>query len=221
MQFLNIDALTGYSAALDALHTDPRAALVEIVFCYRLGSLSATTVFNDVETLREVAGQVPNEIEFAVTRRYGVDLESLSRGQRARFYVDGDEPETVLLGFTFSPVGELEEWKRYRRDPECKLRLLIDRFDAADRAKSIVEVERAGGPDLWKGPLELPDKAKQAGLQVIYLAKEKKDQCYLRVLPSWPPRTSFCSSNVLSATSMNCHLTRARPVSRVLSHPGR
>ena len=89
----------------------------------------------------------------------------------------------MLLGFTYSPVGELEEWKRYRRDPECKLRLLIDRFDAADLAKSIGEVERAGGPDLWKGPRELPVKAKQAGFQVIYLAKDAKDQCYLRIQP--------------------------------------
>ena len=140
-------------------------------------------MFNDVGTLRELVGYVPDEITSAVTRRYGVDLESLADGP-ARFYVDGDQPETVLLSFTYSAIGQLKEWKRYRRDPDCKERLLIDRFDAADVAKSIGEVEHAGGPDLWKGPLELPDKAKQAGLHVIYLAKEKKDQCYLRVLPS-------------------------------------
>ena len=183
MQFLNIDDLTAYSAALDALSEGQRAALLEIVFCYRLGALSATAVFGDVETLREVAGYVPDEITSAVTRRYGVDLESLAEGP-ARFYVDGDQPETVLLGFTYSAVRDLEEWKRYRRDPDCKQRLLIDRFDAMGEAKSIGEVERAGGPDLWKGPLELPEKAKQAGLHVIFLAKETKDQCYLRVLPS-------------------------------------
>ena len=182
MQLLNIDALTGYSAALDALSARQRAALVEIVFCYRLGSLSATAVFNDVEILYEVAGYIPDEIMPAFTRRYGVDLESLHHSRCARFYVDGDEPGTVLLGFTYSSAGELEEWKRYRRDPVCKQRLLIDRFDAANEAKSIGEVERAGGPDLWKGPLELPEKAKQAGLHVIYLAKDAKDQCYLRLL---------------------------------------
>jgi hypothetical protein len=137
-----------------------RAALLEIVFCYRLGVLSATAVFNDVETLREVAGQVPDEIEFAITRRYGVDLESLSHGRCARFYVDGAEPEAVLVGFTYSAVGELEEWKRYRLDPDCKQRLLIDRFDATGEEKSTGEVERAGGPDLWKGPPDLPNKAK-------------------------------------------------------------
>lgn len=183
MQFRNINALTGYSAALDALTARQRAALVEIVFCYRLGSLSATAVFNDVEILYEVAGYVPEEITSAVTRRYGVDLESLSYGQRARFYVDGDEPETVLLGFTYSAEGELEEWKRYRRNPDCNQRLLIDRFDAANEPKSIGEVERAGGPDLWNGPPDLPEKAKQAGFQVIFLAKDAKDQCYLRILP--------------------------------------
>lgn len=193
MQFLNIDALTGYSVALDDLTEDQRAALLEIVFCYRLGALSATAVFRDIEALRDVAGQVPAEIERAVTRRYGVDLESLSHGEGVRFYVDGDEPETVLLGFTYSPVGELEEWKRYRQDADCKQRLLIDRFDAADRAKSIGEVERAGGPDLWKGPSELPDKAKKAGFQVIYLAKDTKDQCYLRVLTSLP----LCTDSML------------------------
>ena len=181
MKLLSIDALTGYSAALDDLTQGQCAALVEIVFCYRLGSLSATAVFRDILALRDVADQVPAEIERAVTRRYGVDLESLVDG-RARFYVDGDEPETVLLGFSYSAVGRLEEWKRYRRDPDCKQRLLIDRFDASGEAKSIGEVERAGGPDLWKGPLELPEKARQGGLQVIYLAKDAKDQCYLRLL---------------------------------------
>ena len=140
MQFLNIDALTGYSAALDALTQGQRAALVEIVFCYRLGSLSATAVFGDIEALRDAAGQVPAEIKRAVTRRYGVDLESAAKG-RARFYVDGDEPETVLLGFTYSSAGKLEEWKQYRRDPDCKQRLLIDRYDATGEAKSTGEVE--------------------------------------------------------------------------------
>ena len=183
MQFRNINALTGYSAALDALTARQRSALVEIVFCYRLGSLSATAVFNDVEILHEVVGYVPDEITSAVTRRYGVDLESLHHGRCARFYVDGDEPETVLLGFTYCAVGELEEWKRYRQDADCKQRLLIDRFDAANEPKSIGEMERAGGPDLWKGPPDLSDKAKQAGLHIIYLAKETKDQCYLRILP--------------------------------------
>lgn len=181
MQLLNVDSLTGYSAALDAMTEAQHAALLEIVFCYRLGSLSATAVFGDIEALRDVAGQVPAEIEKAVTRRYGFDLESLAQG-RARFYVDGDEPETVLLGFTYSSAGELEEWKRYRRDPDCKQRLLIDRFDAANEAKSIGDVERAGGSDLWKGPRDLPEKAKQAGFQVIYLAKDAKDQCYLRLM---------------------------------------
>ena len=62
MQFRNINALTGYSAALDALTARQRAALVEIVFCFRLGSLSATAVFNDVEILHEVVGYVGRPI---------------------------------------------------------------------------------------------------------------------------------------------------------------
>jgi hypothetical protein len=181
MRVINVDPLAGYSAALDALTARQRAALVEIVFCYRLGCLSVTAVFNDVRILREVVGQIPAEIKGAVTQRYGVDLESLVDGH-ARFYVDGDEPVTVLLGFTYSAAGQLEEWKRYRRDPDCKQRLLIDRFEATGEAKSIGEVERAGGPDLWKGPRDLPRKALQAGFEVIYLAKLSKDQSYLRIL---------------------------------------
>jgi len=181
MRVINVDPLAGYSAALDALTARQRAALVEIVFCYRLGGLSVTAVFNDVGILREVVGQIHAEIKGAVTQRYGVDLESLVDGH-ARFYVDGDEPETVLLGFTYSAAGQLEEWKRYRRDPDCKQRLLIDRFEATGEAKSIGEVERAGGPDLWKGPRDLPRKALQAGCHVIYLAKLSKDQSYLRIL---------------------------------------
>jgi hypothetical protein len=44
-------------------------------------------------------------------------------------------------------------------------------------------VEHAGGPDLLKAPPELPDDAKQAGLNLMHLAKETKDQRYLRLLP--------------------------------------
>lgn len=181
MRVINVDPLAGYSAALDALTARQRAALVEIVFCYRLGGLSVTAVFNDVVILREVVGQIPAEIKGAVTQRYGVDLESLVDGH-ARFYVDRDEPETVLLGFTYSAAGQLEEWKRYRRDPDSKQRLLIDRFDATGEAKSVGEVERAGGSDLWKGPRDLPMKAIQAGFHVIHLAKVAKNQSYLRIL---------------------------------------
>lgn len=44
-------------------------------------------------------------------------------------------------------------------------------------------VEHAGGSDLLKAPPELPDDAKQAGLNLMHLAKETKDQRYLRLLP--------------------------------------
>jgi hypothetical protein len=183
MALLNIKALAGVSPALDALTDPQRAALVELVFCYRLGVLSATAVFNDAEVLREVAGHVPDKIAQANTRRYGVDLESLSAG-RSRFYIDGDAPGAVLLGYTYSAEGALAEWKRYRRDPDDKYRVLIDRYDAEDRVISVGEGERAGGPELWKGPADLPKIAIAAGMHAIFLAKEVMEQCYLRLLPN-------------------------------------
>lgn len=183
MVSLDINTLAGFSPALDALTDRQRAALVEVVFCYRLDVLSATAVFNDADVLREVAGQIPDEVARAKTRRYGVDLESISAGQ-PRFYVDGDVPETVLLGFTYSAPGMLAEWKLYRRDRNDKQSVLIDRYDAEDRLISVGEVERAGGPELWKGPRSLPQKATAAGMHPIILAKEAKDQSYLRLLPS-------------------------------------
>lgn len=183
MARLDINTLAGFSPALDALTNRQRAALVEVVFCHRLGMLSATAVFNDAEVLREVAGHIPDKVAQANTGRYGVDLESLSAGQ-PRFYVDGDAPETVLLGFTYSAQGTLVEWKRYLRDPEDKYRILIDRYDAEDRVLSIGEIERAGGPELWKGPATLPKVASAAGIYLIFLVKEAKDQSYLRLLSS-------------------------------------
>lgn len=183
MALLNINALTGFSPALDALTDWQRAALVEVVFCYRFGVLSATAVFNDAEVFREVAGHIPDKIAKANTRRYGVDLESLSAGQ-PRFYVDGDVPEAELLGFTYAAMGKFAEWKRYRCDPDNKYRVLIDRYDVEDRVISVGEVERAGGPELWKGPADLPKIAIAAGMHAIFLAKEAKDQSYLRLLPS-------------------------------------
>ncbi|MDF1854268.1 hypothetical protein [Pseudooceanicola sp.] len=181
MALLNINALAGFSPTLDALTDRQRAALVEVVFCHRLGMLSATAVFNDAEVFREVTGHIPDEVARANTRRYGVDLESLSAGQ-PRFYTDGFEPETLLLGFTYLTTGALAEWKRYRRDPDDKYRVLIDRYDAEDRVISVGEVERAGGPELWKGPADLPKIATAAGMHAIFLAKEAKDQSYLRLL---------------------------------------
>ena len=183
MALLNINALAGFSPALDALTDWQRAALVEVVFCYRFGVLSATAVFNDAEVFREVAGHIPDKIAEANTRRYGVDLESLLGGQ-PRFYVDGDVPETVLLGFSYAVSSTLVEWKRYRRDPSDKYRVLIDRYDAEDRVISVGEVERAGGLELWQGPASLPQKATAAGMDAIFLAKDAKDQSYLRLLPS-------------------------------------
>lgn len=183
MQFLNIDALTGYSAALEALTEGQRAALVEIVFCYRLGSLSATAVFRDIQALRDVADQVPAKIERAVTRRYGVDLESLAKG-RARFYVDGDEPEAVLLGFTYSAVGELEEWKRYRGDPDCKQRLLIDRFDAADEVKSIGEVDALAVQIYGKDPRSCRTRPSRLGFRSFASRKKRRISATCAYFPS-------------------------------------
>lgn len=79
---------------------------------------------------------------------------------------------------------EGHQCKRYRRDPDDKHRVLIDRYDAEDCMISVGEVERAGGPELWKGPRSLPQKATAAGLHAIVLAKEAKDQGYLRLLPA-------------------------------------
>lgn len=183
MALLNIKALAGFSPALDALTDWQRTALLEVVFCHRLGVLSATAVFNDADVLCEVAGQIPDEVDQAKTRRYGVDLESLAIGE-PRFYVDGDEPGTLLLGFSYLATGALAEWKRYRRDPDDKHRVLIDRYGSDDRVISVGEVERAGGPELWKGPDGLPKMAIAAGMHAIFLAKEAKEQSYLRLLPS-------------------------------------
>lgn len=183
MALLNIKALAGFSPALDALTDWQRVALVEVVFCYRMGVLSVTAVFNDAEVLREVAGHIPDKIAQANTRRYGVDLESLAIGE-PRFYIDGHEPGTLLLGFSYLATGALAEWKRYRRDPDDKHRVLIDRYGSDDRVISVGEVERAGGPKLWKGPADLPKMAIAAGMHAIFLAKEVKDQSYLRLLPA-------------------------------------
>ena len=183
MRILNIAALVGFSPPLDALTDRQRAALVEVVFCHRIGVLSATAVFDDAEVLREVSGHIPDKIAEANTRSYGVDLESLSDGL-PRFYVDGDAPETVLLGFSYAVSSTLVELKRYRRDPGDKCRILIDRYDAEDRVIAVGEIERAGGPELWTGPASLPQKAIAAGMNAIFLAKEAKDQSYLRLLPA-------------------------------------
>lgn len=142
-----------------------------------------SAIFNDAEVFREVAGHVPDKIAQANTRRCGVDLESLAIG-KPRFYVDGDETGTLLLEFSYLATGALAVWKSYRRDPNDKHRVLIDRYGSDDRLFSVGEVERAGGPELWKGPAELPKIAIAAEMHAIFLAKEANEQSYLRLLPS-------------------------------------
>ena len=60
------------------------------------------------------------------------------------------------MGFSYLATGALAEWKRYRRDPDDKYRILINRYDAESRVISVGEIERAGGPELLKGPASLP-----------------------------------------------------------------
>jgi hypothetical protein len=55
---------------------------------------------------------------------------------------------------------------------------------AKGRVISVGEIERAGGPELWKGPDGLAKMAIAAGIHAIFLAKQAKDQSYLRLLPA-------------------------------------
>ncbi|MFG6584638.1 hypothetical protein [Sulfitobacter sp. 1A12779] len=158
MGIININALAGVSPELDALTDRQRAALLKVVFCYRLCALSATAVFNDSEVLREVAEHSPDKIALANIRRFGVDLGSLAMGE-PRSYVVGDEPRTLLLGFRYLATGALAEWKRYRQDPDDKHRVLIDRYGSDDRVISVAEVETRG----WARAMEGAGRAGEDG----------------------------------------------------------
>lgn len=98
-------------------------------------------------------------------------------------YTDGDELGTLLLEYTYLVTGALAEWKGFRHDADDKHRVLIDRHGSDDRLVSVGDIERAGDPELWKGPAGLPSMAIAAGMHAAFLAKEAKEQSYLRLLP--------------------------------------
>lgn len=111
MVLLNICALAGLSSALHTLADRQRAAFVEVVFCYRVGVLSTTALFNDAEVLSEVAGHIPDKISQTNTRRYSLDMESLAIGE-PRFMLMATSGVCCYLGFTYLVMGALAEWKR-------------------------------------------------------------------------------------------------------------
>jgi hypothetical protein len=167
-----------HSSALNQMSFLVFPSVQELVFSYRDGQLSVCVVFNSIEALTDIIGEVPDEISSAATQRYGVDLESLGTS-KLRLYCDGQTDSEMLRSYAYNDFNSLIESKIYKRS-DGEYPILIDRYNASGDLISADEPEYSGDSSLWTGPAEIIDTA--SGHDVIYLAKVNADQCYMRVI---------------------------------------
>jgi len=181
---LNVDMFDGYSAALDQLPDNCRAATSELIWSYRLGELSLCWVTEDVDTFIEVlGGTVPEILTLSGSRRYFVDLDSLGTS-KIRLYIESPNEGEVLIGYYFdslAPDAAPYEYKIYTR--ASKTAVSITRFDGAGVVISEDEGEvQTEDQSDWKGPDSLLQTCLIAAGQLRILKKTLKDQSYLRMI---------------------------------------
>lgn len=167
-----------HSSALNQMSFLVFSSVQELVFSYRDEELSVCVVFNSIDALTDIIGDVPSEISSASTNRYGVDLESAGTSN-LRLYVDGQSDTEMLRSYSYNSSGGLTQSKIYKRS-DGQYPILIDRYSASGTLISADEPEYSGDSSLWTGPTEIIDTA--SGHDVIYLAKVNTDQCYMRVI---------------------------------------
>lgn len=167
-----------HSEALNEMSFTLWPFITEIVFSYRDSQLSVCVVFKDIGALQDVIGNVPSELQSAVTNRYGVDLESIGTS-KLRLYCDGQTDDEMLRGYSYNGSKQLIESKIYKRSTG-QYPILIDRYNASGEKISSDEPEESGDSSFWKGPSEIIDTA--SGHDVIYLRKVNANQSYMRIM---------------------------------------
>lgn len=167
-----------HSTALSKMSFTLYPFVRELVFSYRSGELSVCVVFNDIGALQDLIGNVPTEIQSAITNRYGVDLESIGTS-KLRLYCNGQSDSEILRSYAYNGSKQLIESKIYKRSTGT-YPILIDRYNASGEKISSDEPEESGNSSFWTGPSEIIDTASDH--DVIYLRKVNADQCYMRIM---------------------------------------
>lgn len=179
---INANAFRGYSAALDELEDHQLDATSELIWSYRVNSLSVCWVTEDLDAFIEVlGGSAPEVITNSQSRRYFVDLESLD-ADVVRLYIDSPEGDEVLIGYYFTSLSSAAnptEYKLYKRLSPTSLN--VERYSSSgDLISNEGEVQTDIKSD-WAGPSGLLDVCSEQPGTVRILKKTTKDQSYLRV----------------------------------------
>jgi len=169
----------GFSKDLDDLNPEFKKDIKELIFSYRSGVFSVTVAFSTYQTLEKVLGfSLPSEILSYNSNRYGIDLESIN-SDLVRVYIDSPlENEVILYGYYLKDQN-ITEKKIYKKHTNRSI--AIDRYDANGNIIRRNEMETIRDRYSWKGPKSIINIALQNKMHPIFLAKESKDQCYVRI----------------------------------------
>lgn len=170
------------SPSINDLPAGIKDQLTEIVFSWRDGVESVCAVTENMPCLCSLLGHdVPSEVSGAITRRYGVDLESIGT-DTLRLYVDGSDEGVSLVSFKYSSDLKLTEKKLYKKATQG---VLIDRYDASGQLISGDESEFPVSKSEFLGSAELADRMEQVandkGYAIKFLKKGNANQSYARV----------------------------------------
>jgi hypothetical protein len=178
---MDMQAFKGFSKDLDSLDKSVKNKISELIFSYREGVFSVTIVLNSIGDFENLIGfKLNNKLKAIKSNRFGVDLESL-KTDKVRIYLDVPGNDLIsLYGYYMDRSGNILEKKIYKRNGSA--RLLIDRYDSENNLISKDEPESVSTEMSWKGPNDIIKIAKGLNYRCIFMKKELKDQCYLRLL---------------------------------------
>lgn len=164
-----------------SLNSEILANVLEFVYCSRDSVDSVCLVTRQLDTLKALVTNLPNEVTEADTNRYAVDLGSINTNN-VKLYVASKNPGEVLLGFQCSNDGEILQKKIYKRKDQG---VLLDRFNPDGSVISQNEEEMSCNSSDWTGNQSLLQNVlslvQSENLTVNFLKRTASNQSYMRV----------------------------------------
>jgi hypothetical protein len=165
---------------LNDLSIDVLKDIKQIILSHRDGVSSVCVVVNSLNALERIIQNVPTEIQHASTRRYGVDLSSISTS-KLRLYIDSNIKGESIIGFYFDENNNVIEKKHYKKDPKNIKTIFVDRYNAEGIIISSDEPEYQSDRSCWRGSTEWADLADASPYEVRYMYKGNKPQSYIYI----------------------------------------
>lgn len=155
--------------------------VAEYVYCSRDGVDTVCLVTKELNTLKALVSNIPDEVSQASTIRYAVDLGSIG-SDNVKLYVDSPAEGQVLLGFQCQNTGAIIQRKIYKK---TQTGILLDKFAADGSVISENEVENICQSDGWTGDTQLLQNivslVEANNLKIVFLKRTMSNQSYIRV----------------------------------------